>query len=146
MSKISHISTLLVSIIAIGTVSIIIENDVQATTKVTQLAEVIKSPNDNRPYAAIRLDNDIEVLMISDPDAEKSAVALGVGAGFLFEPLSQQGLSHFLEHMLFQGTDKYPDTDEYSTFVSTNGGQSNAYTWMDITNYQLKINFSACSV
>ncbi|MFP3481129.1 insulinase family protein, partial [Burkholderia sp. SIMBA_057] len=52
-------------------------------------------------------------------------------------------LAHYLEHMLFLGTEKYPDTNEYSEFMSNNGGSQNASTWLDVTNYMFKINNSA---
>ena len=41
--------------------------------------------------------------------------------------------------VLFLGTEKYPDVDEYSTYLRTNGGFSNAYTASDHTNYQLQV-------
>lgn len=37
-------------------------------------------------------------------------------------------LAHFLEHMLFMGTEKYPIENAYSSFLSSHGGMSNAYT------------------
>ena len=41
--------------------------------------------------------------------------------------------------MLFLGTEKYPDVDEYSTYLKNNGGFSNAYTARDLTNYQFQV-------
>jgi len=38
------------------------------------------------------------------------------------DPPEFQGLAHFLEHMLFMGTEKYPDEDDYSSFLSQHGG------------------------
>ncbi|MCZ6853243.1 MAG: insulinase family protein, partial [Gammaproteobacteria bacterium] len=43
--------------------------------------------------------------------------------------------AHFLEHMLFIGTEKYPEVDGYQDFISAHGGSSNAYTTSDHTNY-----------
>ncbi|MGY8875740.1 MAG: insulinase family protein, partial [Pseudoalteromonas sp.] len=71
---------------------------------------LVVSPNDNREYKTLKLANDIEVILVSDPGAEKSAAALSVGVGLLHDPMSQQGMAHYLEHMLFLGTDRYPDT------------------------------------
>lgn len=102
--------------------------------------DVISSPNDNREYATITLDNGLEVLMVSDPAAEKSAASLSVSVGLLNDPMSQQGMAHYLEHMLFLGTERFPDTKGYTEFMTANGGQRNAYTWLDITNYMFKIN------
>ncbi|WP_268793887.1 insulinase family protein [Rheinheimera salexigens] len=57
--------------------------------------------------------------------------------------MSQQGMAHYLEHMLFLGTERYPDTKGYSEFMTKNGGAQNAYTWLDITNYMFKVNNDA---
>ena len=103
----------------------------------------ITSPNDKRSYRTLKLDNQIEVVLVSDPSAEKSAAALSVGVGLLHDPMSQQGMAHYLEHMLFLGTERYPDTKGYSEFMAKNGGAHNAYTWLDITNYMFKVNNDA---
>lgn len=120
----------------------------QATTTVTaaqqqQQGQVIASPNDSRAYKTLVLPNKLEVMLVSDPTAEKSAAALSVGVGLLHDPMSQQGMAHYLEHMLFLGTERYPDTNEYSAFMTANGGAQNAYTWLDITNYMFKVNNNA---
>ena len=39
-----------------------------------------------------------------------------------------QGLSHYLEHMLFMGSKKYPDENEYDSYLTKHGGSSNAFT------------------
>lgn len=96
---------------------------------------VIKSPNDQRDYAHVTLDNGLRVLLISDPDADKSAAALVAFRGSFHDPDERPGLAHFLEHMLFIGTEKYPEPDGYFAFVQKHGGSSNAYTATDHTNY-----------
>ena len=55
--------------------------------------------------------------------------------GYLSDPPAIPGLAHFLEHMLFMGTTKYPKEDEYESYLSKHGGSSNAYTSMENTNY-----------
>lgn len=104
---------------------------------------LVVSPNDKRAYETLTLDNGIDVVLVSDPSAEKSAAALSVGVGLLHDPMSQQGMAHYLEHMLFLGTERYPDTKGYSDFMTKNGGAHNAYTWLDITNYMFKVNNDA---
>ena len=104
---------------------------------------LVVSPNDNREYKTLKLANEIEVILVSDPSAEKSAASLSVGVGLLHDPMSQQGMAHYLEHMLFLGTERYPDTKGYSDFMTKNGGAHNAYTWLEITNYMFKINNDA---
>ncbi len=106
-------------------------------------SSVITSPNDERAYKTIVLPNQLEVMLISDPSTEKSAAALSVGVGLLHDPMSQQGMAHYLEHMLFLGTERYPDTKGYSAFMTANGGSQNASTWLDITKYMFSVNNDA---
>lgn len=101
----------------------------------TAAIDVIKSPNDDRDYRYLRLDNQLQVLLVSDAESDKSAAALTVFRGSMHEPDEHPGLAHFLEHMLFIGTEKYPEVDGYQDFVSAAGGSSNAYTANDHTNY-----------
>lgn len=81
------------------------------------LSKVIKSISDKRIYRPISLHNDLQCLVISDKDAQKSAAALSVEVGSLTDPREAQGLAHYLEHMLFMGTKKYPEENEYSNVV-----------------------------
>jgi insulysin len=52
-------------------------------------------------------------------------------------------MAHFLEHMLFLGTEKYPDVADYGNFIKANGGYNNAYTTSDHTNYQFEVRHEA---
>ena len=61
---------------------------------------------------------------------EQAAAALAVGVGSFCDPADVQGLSHYLEHMLFMGSEKYPDENEYDSFLARHGGSSNAFTEM----------------
>jgi insulysin len=107
-----------------------------------QDATPVKSPNDSHSYRFIVLDNGLQALLISDPDTEKAAAALDVYVGSGNNPADRGGLAHFLEHMLFLGTDKYPDSGEYATFISEHGGSRNAYTGFEHTNYFFDVNHS----
>ena len=102
--------------------------------------QVIKSPADDRDYRYLTLENGLKVLLISDPETDKAAAAVDVNAGSYQEPGDRLGLAHFLEHMLFMGTEKYPDVDSYAEFIRANGGSSNAYTADVRTNYYFDIN------
>lgn len=104
---------------------------------------VNKSPNDERDYAAVTLDNGLKVLMVSDPTTEKSAAALSVGVGAFSDPMDFQGMAHYLEHMLFMGSESFPEPDGYMNFAAENGGSSNAYTSSEITNYMITIENTA---
>ncbi|MBL9214627.1 MAG: insulinase family protein [Opitutaceae bacterium] len=102
-----------------------------------------QAPNDQSEYRRLTLDNGLKVILLSDPKLNKSAASLAVGVGSLSDPKSRQGLAHFLEHMLFLGTKKYPDEAEYGNYLKTNGGYSNAYTSRDHTNYHFEIRHEA---
>lgn len=94
-----------------------------------------KSPNDDREYRYLTLENGLRVLLVRDPNTDRAAASLVVFRGSYHEPADYPGLAHFLEHMLFIGTKKYPEVDAYQEFVSQHGGSSNAYTAGDHTNY-----------
>ena len=98
-----------------------------------------KSPNDTLEYRFITLENNIDCLLVYDKDTEKSAASMDVGVGASIEPDDTPGLAHFLEHMLFMGTEKYPKVSEYSEFVTNNGGYCNAWTFFTDTNYMFNI-------
>lgn len=94
---------------------------------------------DSREHRYLELTNGLRVLVISDPDSDQAAAALSVGVGSLADPTGREGLAHFLEHMLFLGTEKYPEPDAYGDFISRHGGRHNAYTAQDHTNYFFEI-------
>ncbi|RTZ72242.1 MAG: peptidase M16, partial [Gammaproteobacteria bacterium] len=108
------------------------------TTAVSAM-EVTKSPNDDRQYEYLELPNRMRVLLVSDPEADKAAAALTVGVGSTSDPPGRDGLAHFLEHMLFMGTEQYPDVDDYSDFIKKNGGMDNAFTAGGQTTYYFDI-------
>ena len=98
-------------------------------------AEIERSPADTRDYRAVMLDNGLVALVVSDPSADKAAAALNVNVGSANDPDARPGLAHFLEHMLFLGTGKYPDPGEYNRFITEHGGSSNAATSFAHTSY-----------
>ena len=106
----------------------------------SQSVEVVKSANDQRQYQRIRLPNNLDVLLISDPDTDKAAAALDLYVGSYQNPKHRQGLAHFLEHMLFLGTEQFPQADAYQTFISEHGGSHNASTGLEHTNYFFDVN------
>ncbi|MDI5890085.1 insulinase family protein [Halomonas rhizosphaerae] len=93
------------------------------------------SPHDDRDYRALTLDNGLSVLLVSDPEADQAAASLNVGVGSAQDPEDLAGLAHFLEHMLFLGTDAYPESDAYQAYLSRHGGSHNAFTAPHDTNY-----------
>ncbi|AOT07385.1 insulinase family protein [Pseudoalteromonas luteoviolacea] len=93
------------------------------------------SNNDNKQYKHITLDNGLRVLLITDPSSEKSAASLTINVGHFDDPVGRQGMAHFIEHMLFLGTEQYPIKGEFSQIVSQSGGNSNAWTGTEHTCY-----------
>ncbi|WIA37472.1 hypothetical protein OEZ86_014388 [Tetradesmus obliquus] len=71
--------------------------------------------------------------------SKKAAAAMAVGVGSFSDPAEMQGLSHYLEHMLFMGSDKFPDENEYDAYLSKHGGSSNAFTELEFTNYHFEV-------
>lgn len=79
------------------------------------------SPNDHRRYHYLELANRLRVLLICNPETDKSAASLAVNTGHFDDPVNRQGMAHFLEHMLFLGTRTYPKPGEYQQFMSRHG-------------------------
>lgn len=91
----------------------------------------------------LKLANGLEALIISDPKTSKSAATLVVQMGSWSEPTENPGLAHFLEHMLFLGTKKYPIESDYDRYIKEHNGDSNAYTASDHTLYVFSVNNDA---
>ena len=99
----------------------------------------IQSENDKRKYRLVTLANQLDVLLVEDEEATRSACGADVAIGSFADPAEAQGLAHFLEHMLFMGSETYPDENEYSQFLSSHGGSSNAYTTHENTVYYFDV-------
>lgn len=112
--------------------------------KYTVLADnsnVEKPILDDRSYRLIKLNsNDLHVLIINDASTDKAAASLDVNVGsFADKNYQVPGLAHFCEHLLFMGTSKYPEENEYSSYLSKHSGHSNAYTAAEHTNYYFEL-------
>ena len=68
-----------------------------------------------------------------------AACAMVVGVGSYSDPPECQGLAHFLEHLLFMGSKKYPKENAFDEFMSEHGGSDNAYTELEHTTYHFDI-------
>lgn len=97
-----------------------------------------KSPYDTNEYKIVTLDNLIKIIFVHDKNATKSGASLAVSVGSFDE--TEEGTAHFLEHLLFMGSEKYPNENMYGAFISENGGSTNAYTSDTYTNYMFDIN------
>lgn len=92
------------------------------------IVPIEKAKFDTRNYRALCLTNELRVLLISDAQSEKAAAALNVSVGYFSDPVELPGLAHLLEHLLFLGSEKYPDESEYHLYLSQHGGNCNAFT------------------
>lgn len=101
-----------------------------------------RARTDDRDYKVLTLSNSLRVLLVSDPNSNISAASMEVAAGSFSDPPSAEGLAHFCEHMLFLGTDKYPDEHEYSNYLTSHGGFDNAFTSTQETNYYFGVDSS----
>ncbi|MFY2737418.1 pitrilysin [Pseudocitrobacter faecalis] len=112
----------------------------QADTGWQPIQETIrKSEKDPRHYQAIKLDNGMVVLLVSDPQAVKSLSALVVPVGSLQDPDVHPGLAHFLEHMTLMGSKMYPQPDSLAEYLKMHGGSHNASTAPYRTAFYLEV-------
>jgi insulysin len=102
-----------------------------------QYFDVYQTVNDKRDIKGIILNNGIKIVLVSDKDIIISACSIAVNAGYLED--EYEGTAHFLEHLLFMGSEKFPSQNEYHSYVSVCGGMDNAYTAENITCYYLEI-------
>ena len=97
------------------------------------------SATDKREYRLVTLENGVVCLIISDVEADQCACACSVDVGSFADPADALGLAHFLEHLLFLGSEKYPLPNETERHLTMNGGESNAYTDDEQTNYHFDV-------
>ncbi|KAI8074834.1 Metalloenzyme, LuxS/M16 peptidase-like protein [Gongronella butleri] len=95
--------------------------------------------NDERKYRLVRLNNQLEALIISDPETDRASAALDVHVGNFCDPEHLLGLAHFCEHLLFMGTEKYPKENDYYAYLSEHSGYANAWTSSQNTNYYFEV-------
>jgi len=112
--------------------------------RISQSPDLIVSPADAYSYRYMELENGLKVMLVRTPEADKASAALSVNVGSMDDPEGREGLAHFLEHMLFLGTEPFPEPDEYQQFIKQNGGSHNAFTsyaqttyFFDVDNEQL---------
>src|SRR3989344_4992571 len=84
------------------------------------------------------LDNGLTLITVPLKDTTSVTVLIMVKAGSKYETKKINGLSHFLEHMCFKGTEKRPKTSMISTELDSIGSQSNAFTAQEFTGYYAK--------
>ncbi|XP_022766679.1 insulin-degrading enzyme-like 1, peroxisomal isoform X2 [Durio zibethinus] len=101
---------------------------------------IVKPRTDERKYRRIVLGNSLQVLLVSDPDTDKSAACMLVSVGYFSDPDGIEGLAHFLMHVLPYASEKYPSEDSFSKYISENGGYTDSSVYNDRTSYYFDTN------
>ncbi|XP_014248916.1 nardilysin-like [Cimex lectularius] len=81
------------------------------------------------------LDLDSRQSKIPPKEEKLAACSLTVNVGSFSDPEAIQGLAHFVEHMVFMGSSKYPKENEFDSFITKNGGSDNATTECEYTTF-----------
>jgi zinc protease len=97
-------------------------------------ATALSLPAQADPVTEFTLDNGLEVVVIEDHRTPAVTQMLWYRAGAADEPPGVSGIAHFLEHLMFKGTDTR-EPGEFSEIVEAQGGRDNAFTSWDYTGY-----------
>ena len=90
-------------------------------------------------FNEFKLDNNIDVIHIPNNN-NITAIQIFIKVGSINENMDEKGMSHFLEHILFKGTEKRNNPKAIAKELDSVGGYFNAYTDKDVTCYIVKIN------
>ena len=91
-----------------------------------------------RQYNKFTLKNGLSLLTVPMKGVESVTVLVMVRTGSRDEPEKLAGISHFLEHMVFKGTEKYPTSLSLSSEIDSIGGEFNAFTGKEYTGFYVK--------
>lgn len=115
-----------------------------AREAVRERIENLERPQlDDRAYRIITLENKLEVLLIHEAESDKASAALDVNVGSFSDAKDMPGIAHAVEHLLFMGTEKYPEENAYNKYLTAHGGYSNAFTAATSTNYYFELSYPA---
>lgn len=89
-----------------------------------------------KEFQKTKLKNGLTVITCEMPQTLSVAISVFVKAGSRYENKSNKGLAHFLEHIAFKGSKKYPSQKEISEIIERYGGYINAYTAKEVIAYQ----------
>ncbi|MFZ5932771.1 MAG: M16 family metallopeptidase [Patescibacteria group bacterium] len=89
-------------------------------------------------FSKVELKNNLRVLVVPLPNLESATLTIWVKTGSRLEEDRVAGISHFLEHMVFKGSKKRPTAKEIAEAVDAIGGEFNAATSKDWTNFYIK--------
>jgi zinc protease len=92
----------------------------------------------DEPVTTFTLDNGLQVVVIEDHRAPVVVQMIWYRVGAADEPAGHSGIAHFLEHLMFKGTEKVAP-NAFSGIVEAQGGDDNAFTSWDYTAYFQRI-------
>lgn len=113
--------------------------DSQSYRYINRSIEKSNEESSGKTTRKVRLDNGMQVYLISDPEADSSAAAVSVDVGSWNNPVQHPGMAHFVEHLLFMGTKKFPRESEFRQYVLDRGGDYNAFTSYTSTVYSFTL-------
>lgn len=100
----------------------------------TTTVDLLAADNGGPKVANFTLKNGMEVVVISDHGAPVVTHMVWYRVGAADEQWGKSGIAHFLEHLMFKGTDKIKP-GQFSKIISRLGGEDNAFTSQDATAY-----------
>lgn len=89
-------------------------------------------------YQKTLLTNDSSLVLLQMPSSSSVTISAYIKAGYRFDPIEKPGLAHFVEHMLFTGTKKYPSHRDLALAIEKYGGFHMAFTWIDYQNHYIR--------
>lgn len=89
-------------------------------------------------YTKKILDNNIKLVTIPIPNVKSSTVLILINTGSRYETIDNNGVAHFIEHMMFKGTQKRPTAVDISEEIDALGADFNAFTSKEYTGYYIK--------
>jgi predicted Zn-dependent peptidase len=90
-------------------------------------------------YVHTTLQNGLRLLMAPMPSMRSASISFFFTVGSRYESNTNAGISHFIEHMLFKGSKKYPNAKLISQSIEGVGGVFNASTGKEITHYSARV-------
>ena len=90
-------------------------------------------------YQKTTLDNGLRLIATAMPHTRSVCISIFIGSGSRYEASDEAGISHFVEHLLFKGTDKRPTARAISEAIESIGGILNGGTDKELTVYWAKV-------
>ncbi|GHJ89944.1 hypothetical protein NliqN6_6346 [Naganishia liquefaciens] len=100
------------------------------------MTRLILPSRETRPHRWFTLRNGMECIVVC-AEGQKAGAAMDVGVGHGED--DTEGQAHFCEHLLFLGTKKYPNENDYKSYLAAHGGTSGAYTGVCNTNFRFEV-------